>query len=743
MKKYADFLGSKDKRHHNVGFEPGETNPQLFPFQADIVRWAARKGRAAIFADCGLGKTPMQLDWANMIDGDTLILAPLAVSYQTKREGEKFGVEVNVCKTDADLKPGINITNYERLHYFEKKKFSGLVLDESSILKGFDGKFRRRVTDFANTIPYRLACTATPAPNDLIELTNHSEFLGGLSGKEIIALFFVQDGNTTHKWRLRKHAVKDFWRWVASWAVAMRKPSDLGYADDGFELPDLNIIETIIGETEPLEGHLFPLAASTLTERRQAKKQTSTHRAQVIADLVNNSSDQWLVWCNLNKESDDLRRLIDGAVEVRGSDDPDDKEAALMSFSRGESRVLVTKPSIAGFGLNWQQCHNMAFSSLSDSYEQYYQAVRRCWRFGQKNEVNCHIVTSELEGNTILNVKRKEADADRMFSEITLEMKPYEEVGVEKRHGKSTPKYRSETGDGWEMMLGDSVEHIKRVRDNSIGLSVFSPPFPGMYAYTDHKEDVGNCSGIDELINHFGFMVPDLLRITMPGRSCCIHLTQMPVFKGRDGHVGLKDFRGRVISLMEENGWLYYGEVTIDKDPQVKASRTKDHSLLFKTLGTDSSDCRMALADYVLQFKKPGENTVPIPSGQHPRWNPDGGWITPDEWIEWAAPVWYRKTPDYPGGIKETDVLNNYRIGRENQDERHICPLQLGVIERAVKLWSAPGDTVFSPFAGIGSEGYVSLGFDRKFIGIELKESYFRVACENLARAKSQMSLSL
>ncbi len=296
------------------------------------------------------------------------------------------------------------------------------------------------------------------------------------------------------------------------------------------------------------------------------------------------------------------------------------------------------------------------------------------------------------------------------------------------------------SGSGWTMLLGDCVERSVELEDESVGLSVFSPPFPGMYVYSDHPADMGNSRSIEELIEHYGFLVPELLRVTKPGRSCCVHLTQMPTVKYLDGYSGMRDFRGEVIRTMQDGGWIYYGEVTIDKDPQVKAIRTKDQGLLFKSLANDSARMHMALADYLLQFRKPGDNLEPIRAGVSERYGNADGWITADEWIEWAAPVWYRASSDYPGGIRETDVLN-VAVARENGDERHIAPLQLGVIERAVKLWSNPGDRVFSPFAGIGSEGYVALRQGRRFAGVELKPSYFETACRNLTAAEGQLSL--
>lgn len=281
---------------------------------------------------------------------------------------------------------------------------------------------------------------------------------------------------------------------------------------------------------------------------------------------------------------------------------------------------------------------------------------------------------------------------------------------------------------------GDCVELIKLIPDESIGLSVFSPPFPGMYAYTDSERDMGNCESVDEMLSHMDFLIPELLRVIKPGRLCCVHLCQLTAMKSRDGWIGLKDYRGATIEHFSSFGWRFAGEVTIDKNPQIQATRNKERGLLFKSLATDASMMRMALADYLVYFRKDGENDTPIRAGKSHRYNGNAGWITEDEWIEWAAPVWYRQTKNYPGGIRETDVLN-VRCARDDKDERHLCPLQLGVIERAVKLWSAPCDTVLSPFLGIGSEGYMSVKLGRKFVGFELKPSYFEVACRNLQDA--------
>jgi DNA modification methylase/superfamily II DNA or RNA helicase len=753
---YTEFLESKRVRVESVGFDvaDGALNPMLFDWQRAIVRWALRRGRAAMFEDCGLGKTPQQLEWARQVcthtGGNVLILTPLAVAAQTQREGVKFGVPVTICRERADVRPGVNVANYERLHKFDASDFAGLVLDESSILKSFDGVTRKTIQEFAAGIRYRLACTATPAPNDLIELTNHAEFLNVMSGKEIIALFFKQDGNTTHQWRLKGHARDAFWSWMTEWSIAVRKPSDLGYDDGAFNLPPLNIHHVTV-DGKPTDGMLLAVEAVTLQDRRAARRSSMADRVNVTAGLVNGSSESWLVWCDLNAESQALTRAIPGAVEVTGSDSTESKEAALAAFSRGETRVLISKPSICGWGMNWQHCARVAFVGLSDSYEQFYQAVRRCWRFGQMRPVECYVIAADTEGAVVANIERKERQASEMFDNIVRKMSVHELNVSKQRRNEMDYKTGEASGKAWRLMLGDSCERIKEIPDNTIGLSVFSPPFPGMYAYSNSPRDIGNCDHVAEMLTHFSYMMPDVLRATMPGRMCCIHLMQLTAMQSRDGYIGVKDYRGNVIEKMQDAGWIYAGEVTIDKNPQVQAVRNKERGLMFKTLASDSSMMRMALADYVIYFRKPGANQSPIRAGISQKYQNAHGWITEDEWIEWAAPVWYRRidrdgrraVSNYPGksqatdGIMETDVLN-VACARESQDERHLCPLQLGVIERCVKLWSAPGDLVFSPFAGIGSEGYMAVKLARRFLGIELKESYWRVACENLKTAERE-----
>lgn len=418
IKNYKEFIDQKVSISIESGFDIDRDllNDKLFEYQKDIVRWSLKKGKSAIFAECGLGKTLMQLEFAqqviNRTGGKVLILAPLAVASQTKREGEEFGYTVNICESQDDVVDGINITNYEKLNKFVGNEFIGIVLDESSILKSFTGKIRDSIINAFRKTPYKLACTATPAPNDYMELGNHSEFLGVMTRTEMLSMYFIHDSGETSKWRLKGHAEKVFWEWMSSWAVVLDNPRSLGYELGGFDLPKLNIHQIIV------DGDEVVVEKQTITQRRQARKDSLEERCRVASELVNNSDEQWLVWCDLNAESSMLHKMIDGSYEVKGSDKPKYKGDTMLEFSKGDMKCLVSKPKIAGLGMNWQNCHNMIFVGLSDSYEAYYQAVRRCWRFGQEHEVNVYIIISAKEGAVKENIERKEIDAENMKNEM-------------------------------------------------------------------------------------------------------------------------------------------------------------------------------------------------------------------------------------------------------------------------------------------------------------------------------------
>lgn len=431
--KYKEFLESKAQKNTDNGFDPIWIPDFLYDFQKELTSWAIQKGRAAIFADCGLGKTPMQLVWAENVVRKTnksvLIITPLAVSHQTVREGDKFNIE---CHRSEDGKPKgrITITNYERLHYFDQSDYMGVVCDESSILKNFDGKRKAIITEFLRQIPYRLLCTATAAPNDYIELGTTSEALGELGYMDMLNRYFKNDNNTSalnrfhgqaKQWRFKKHAKNNFWRWISSWAKAMRKPSDLGFDDGKFSLPELIEKQIIIDNTKPLPGELFIRPAIGLREQREELRMTLTQRCEKVSELVSGNGIA-LVWCYLNAEGDLLNELISDSVQVSGSDSDDKKESRLKAFTDGEVRVLVTKPKIAGFGLNWQHCSHMTFFP-SHSFEQYYQATRRCWRFGQENPVIVDIVTTGGGLSVLGNLQKKAEASDQMFTQLIRFMK--------------------------------------------------------------------------------------------------------------------------------------------------------------------------------------------------------------------------------------------------------------------------------------------------------------------------------
>lgn len=432
---YAEFLSKKKRVFTGISGGNGATiHPRLYPWQASIVRWALRKGRAAVFADCGLGKTLMQVAWAQALDVRTLFLAPLCVADQTVAEAATIGVDIRYARNAVEaIGAKLVITNYERLEDFDLSEYQAVVLDESSILKSFSGKTRTRLIAQCKGVTYRLCCTATPSPNDIAELGNHAEFLGLMTWAEFLATWFVkidQGLRTTehHGWRLKGHAKQDFFRWVASWAVALRKPSDLGYPDDGFILPALSIRDCVVESGENLTGALFPEAGlKGIQGRLSARRGSLDARVKAVADLVAAEPDEpWLLWCGLNTESDALAKAILGSVVVSGDDDYEDKIAAVRAFTSGATKVLISKPRILGFGLNFQHCARMAFVGISDSYELYYQAVRRSWRFGQHRPVDAWIVVSDAETLIVENVRRKEAVAASLADGLIAHLRDFE-----------------------------------------------------------------------------------------------------------------------------------------------------------------------------------------------------------------------------------------------------------------------------------------------------------------------------
>lgn len=920
MTNYAEFLSAKRLIVPPEGFEvdPDQVTGAAFPFQADIIQWITRRGRAAVFADCGLGKGIIALEWARLVaahtGGAVLILAPLAVAQQFVREGAKFGIVVNLCRSGADVRKGINVTNYDRLHLFDPAMFDGVVCDEASILKSYDGATRTRIIESFARTPYRLACTATPAPNDHMELGNQAEFLGVMSRVEMLATFFTHDGGDTSKWRLKGHAEADFWRWVCSWAVMLRKPSDLGYQDGGFVLPPLTIHEVAVESSHAPQGMLFSVEAQTLIDQRAARRASLADRVAAFVRIVNeqtirynlkyehttgiatariqpkmasgsqgatectgsgtsSQSDagtegsaegvharlstaqpgqmeadtraagpsqreekgairqrsgdsrilpeelkavdreesrqteiatvenawdsterlsgfagrteralcdlralghdkpeyfpasrsrtqdregsgvalhqlqsragqvpgqprsvdvgssvpalpKWIAWVGLNDEQHALEQALKEAgisyVSVEGTTPEDARIAYEREWREGKTQVMITKASVFGFGMNWQHCHNVAFVGLSHSFEAYYQAIRRCWRFGQIEPVTCHVITSTAEGAVVANIRRKEADAERMAAEMVGYTQETMTANLQALH-RETVTYKRDvaTGKNWTLHLGDSVDVCAEMAAESVHYIIYSPPFASLYTYSNSERDMGNVRDHDEFFAHFDFLVADLFRVLKPGRLLSFHCMNIAAMKSRDGYIGIHDFRGDLIRQCQRQGFIYHSEVCIWKDPVTAMQRTKALGLLHKQIKKDSTMSRQGIPDYLVTMRKPGANLEPVTHTDES--------FPVSLWQRYASPIWM--------DINQSNTLQR-ESAREDKDERHIAPLQLEVIERAIDLWTNHGDLVLSPFAGIGSEGYVALGRGRRFLGVELKESYYKLACANLREAE-------
>lgn len=728
---YKEFLKSKELKAVVSGFDIAieSLNENLFDFQSVIVKWALRRGKAAIFADTGLGKTIMQCSWADAVHketgGNILIIAPLCVAHQTVEESAKFGIAINYCRSMDDVTDGINITNYEMIEKFDIESFVGVVLDESSIIKHRDSKTRNLIINSCRNVHYKLSCTATPSPNDYMELGNQSEFLGIMSMSEMLAMFFIHDGGDTQKWRLKGHGKDKFWQWMATWAVVIRNPSDIGFDGSSYNLPGIVYHDHIVKTID--EESLFPDVARGLLERNRARKDSISDRVAKCAEIVNSSNDQFIVWCHLNDESKLLKESINDSDEVVGSDSIERKERIIKDFESGRLRVIITKPSIAGFGLNWQHCFNAAFVGLSDSFEQYYQAVRRIYRFGQCKVVNVHVISADTEGSVVENIKRKEEQNRIISMEMIKHMSDAMNKEIFSATSEKSDYSRSfHKNEKFELHNADCIDLAREIETGSIDYSIFSPPFASLYTYSNSDRDMGNSKNHDEFFNHFKFLVDEMLRITRPGRLLSFHCMNLPTSKVNDGFIGIRDFRGELIKLFVDAGWIYHSEVCIWKNPVTAMQRTKALGLLHKTIRKDSSMCRQGIPDYLVTMRKPGVNDKPIPHTHEE--------FPVELWQQYASPVWM--------DINPSNTLQ-FRQARENEDERHICPLQLEVIERSIDLWTKEDDLVFSPFSGIGSEGYVSLKKGRRFIGSELKKSYYDTALKNLLSVSSENQKTL
>lgn len=779
---YEEFLRGKVKLHIPAGFEPDKStyNRHPFPFQRAVVTWALRLGRAALFETMGLGKTIQELEIATQIHketgGQVVIACPLCIAKQTEREADKFGYSgVSFSQDPKDIKSPIILTNYDQIEKFESVEFSAVLLDESSILKSFMGKTKQYLIQrFAKT-PYRYAASATPAPNDHLELGNHAEFLGIMPSNEMIARWFINDTSSSGNYRLKEHARVDFWRWVASWAVCATKPSDLGdFSDEGYILPALNIHHVNVDVPLPKggDGELWADAELNATKFNAELRRTLPWRVESAAKLTQDEPEEpWVMWCNLNPESEGLQQAIPGSLEVTGSQPLSVKEDRLQSFVDKETRVVVTKPKIAGHGLNWQHCARAAFVGLSYSFEALHQAIGRFHRFGQEREVDIYLVTAATEGPVLKRVLEKRDEFLKMQTELVREMKDFQNLTT-KRTLKMDYELVKEETPRWTAYNGDCVDVAKLLPDNSIDFSIYSPPFSSLYIYSDSIRDMGNCEDDAEFFAHYIHLISEHLRIQRPGRLVAIHCKNLVDYMNRDGASGIRDFRGDIVRAMEsaclpsEQGrlatnynqqtgrletvkderstfWKFHSEVTVWKDPVVEQQRTKAHGLLHKTIKCDSSFVRQGIPDYLCIFRKwtkdeEQKDVIPIykPAGLGHYVGEDAPDPTREAnygrdikenysiniWQRYASPVWF--------DIRQTDVLN-VKEARSQKDCKHICPLQIDLIRRAVHLWTLPGELVYTPFLGIGSEIVGALRENRRGVGSELKPEYFHQAKAN------------
>lgn len=946
LQDYNAFLATKAPRAEVVGFdvEDSAINPMLFDWQRDIVRWAIKQGRAALFMECGLGKGPIQLEWSHHCSGRSgkpaLVVAPLAVARQMLKEGDKFGYWCVYCRHQENVDllrefisqpemmtkyiafsiyqkvalyaifnqpyqpyklPSechnsefpIIVTNYEMLKHFDSSQFGSLSIDESSILKNYTGATKRLIFKFRESIQYLLAPTATPAPNDHLELGNHAEFLKVMPSDEMISRYFVNDSMQAGGYRLKGHAADDFWDFVASWAVCISQPPD-----ERFVLPPLRIEErsVAIDHTRAHEqGRLFIDAQLNSTSMWAEKRATIRDRCQAVADVVlAEPNEYWIVWYDMEDEAKLLHEMLPGSSLVMGKHSNDVKERLLDNFSDGKTKIIITHRKIAGLGLNWQHCARMTMFGTY-SFEGVYQGLRRSWRFGQTREVVAHIITAESEYGILETLKEKQAAHAEMQAAMDRAMARnglYVSASID---FNALDTYQDvERGRGWKVYLGDCIVWMQRLIESGckFDFSIFSPPFALLYIYSALIQDLGNCADLDEFFKHYSFVAELLSKLMKDGSKVAIHCKDLPLYQNRDGEMGLYDFPGDLVRAHEAHGLHLVEWITIWKDPVIEMQRTKNAGLLWSSAFCERAErCRQGMADYVLVFEKTdtpkelnqhsplvksvidrcidlwsnsGERIIspfihdlgegqagliicdqkpdgytrawiedtmvslmdgrdlvthvcdarqmiplimlmseyrmvfhsrvfltdgtwlvvfrkwvdPMPDNTHvthnltapemrirPRKHRQGVVVESNEnphiyigtdgprqydgdrdysiqvWQRYASPVWY----DLDGlpkshksawmKIDQTDVLNA-KIARDNQDEKHICPLQLGLIEDCLKLWTKKGDTVFSPFAGVGSEGYVAIKMGREFVGTELKHSYWSQSIKFLRQAE-------
>lgn len=641
---------------------------------------------------------------------------------------------------------------------------NGLLVHNSSILKHYSKTFFDLTHQFTNT-PFRLCATATPAPNDFVEFGNHAMFLGVMHFKDMLARWFVGEGDLARSARLKGYARSDFWRWLTEWAVCISRPADLGaeYDMPGYDLPPLHIHDHRLPASEASiqrawdKGLLLPDVAPSATTFQQVKRDSLNDRVRKAQEIVEAIADHEpiILWCDTDYEADALQAVFPDALEVRGSHSTKVKEERLRAFSTGQARIIITKPEIAGFGLNWQHCCHAVYVGVSFSFERTYQSLGRIHRYGQEKDVHIHMIYAETEGN----VKQLLDDKRRAFDEMQAEMNAaMREHGLFREVNRVTftpTQHAREAGQDWTYFLGDCVEVMQSLPDSSVDFCVHSPPFSSLYIYSDKAADMGNAATKDEFFAHYDYVIRELYRVTAPGRACAVHVKDLPLFINRDSVMGIDPFSDDVAAAFRRAGWVLQSRITVGKDPVIEMQKTNSHGLLYKNWKEKAQALRVGLPDYVLVFRK-----FPLDGEADVHHDPqdltyfgdnapgEGEWLTlPSRgtgklntslpvWQRYANPIWDDVTiPAIWSDINQMDTLN-YLVAKENQDERHICPLQLDLVARLIHWYTNPGETVLDPFAGIGSTGYEALKLRRKFVGIELKESYHALGTKYLREAE-------
>lgn len=772
---YEQFLETKRKKVIECGFDVKESdlNDKAFKFQKYLIKRGLKLGRYGNYSLTGLGKTIMLMEWSKQVMNHTnkpvLILSGLGVSYQIIEEGKKFGYNIERFNFTDYFEKRIYITNYELVKNFTPDQismFSGVALDEASILKNYTGKIRQLLTKSFENTPYRSCFSATPAANEIGEIGQQSEFLGILDSQDMRARWFVRDDGMNN-YRLKQHAKSDFYGWMKSWSDMINSPSDLGFLDEGekYKLPPINIIERLVDVKKQDNGKLYSDAAVSAIEKSAELRRTLVDRCEETIEIIKENKDKTiLVWIELNDESNYIRKRLKeldfiSFREVRGSDKPESKEKDLIDFAHNKYQVLITKKKIAGFGMNYQNCDIQIHVSPGFSFEMYYQALKRSHRFGRKEPVTVYMINIPTMENAKLTIERKQ----RMFEEMRNEMVS----AINNKYGLVMDYEKQEVKtENYHIIKGDTTVEIDNFKDNSFDFSIFSPPFSMLFTYSNSYRDMGNCESHEQFFKQNQFLLDKLFRKMKPGSIVAVHSKDLAVYKGSSGYTGLYDFTGDYHRAMEKAGFKYHSKITIWTDPVLEMQRTKTQRLLYKQLRKDSKFTGVGLPEYLTIFKKwEGLEDYKESRNYKEVNNKNFDNFPLDTWQNWASPVWGEKIPksdlielikyyadqnaisyeklcyeqnikpEWLSGswfdIKRTDVLNN-KEGTDMGDEKHIAPLQLTVIDRAIQMWTNKGDVVFTPFLGIGSEVHEAVKLDRFGCGIELKDSYFETASKNI-----------